>query len=71
MRFGNKKDYILNSIANVLKKFSKDYKIKFYRHMETDERILPYFDNVNLKYEIVNFNIDTEIDKCLQYYSSP
>ena len=71
MRFGNKKDYILNSIANVLKKYSKDYKIKFYRHMESDEKILPYFDNVNLKYEIVNFNIDTEMDKCLQYYSTP
>ena len=71
MRFGNKKDYILNSIANVLKKFSKDYKIKFYRHMYTDEKILPYFDNAKIEYEIVDLfqNIGTE--KFLEYYSSP
>lgn len=71
MRFGNKKDYILNSIANVLKKFSKNYKIKFYKHMDLDDKILPYFESVNLRYEIVNLNIDIEIDKCLEYYSTP
>lgn len=71
MRFGNKKDYILNSIANVLKKFSKDYKIKFYRHMYTDEKILPYFDDAKIEYEIVDLfqNIGTE--KFLEYYSTP
>ena len=39
--------------------------------MYTDEKILPYFDNAKIEYEIVDLfqNIGTE--KFLEYYSSP
>lgn len=71
MRYGNKKDYILASIAKVLKTLSKDYKIKFYKHMTTDEKILPYFNNIGLQYEIIELNKDISTDKFLEYYSTP
>ena len=67
----DKKDYILTSIAKVLKTLSKDYKIKFYKHMTTDEKILPYFNNIGLKYEIIELNKDISTDKFLEYYSTP
>lgn len=71
MRYGDIQDSILSSISNVLKKLSEKYKIKFYKHMNTDEKILPYFDNVSLEYEIINLNLNIGTDKFLEYYSTP
>ena len=71
MRYGNKKDYILSSVANVLKKLQTKYKIKYYKHLNTDEKILPYFDYISLEYEVINLNMDIGVDKFLEYYSTP
>lgn len=71
MRYGDRKEEILKSIAKSLKIFSSTYKIKYYIHMKSDEEMLPFFDAINLKYECVYLNKPMSTDDFLRVYSSP
>ena len=71
MRYGERKEQILYSIANVLKKYSEQYDIKYYAHMQSDKEILPYLDKMELKYEVVNLDNGLSIDDFLKIYSEP
>lgn len=59
---------ILKSIARVAQKLSKMAKIKFYSHMNTDQQILPYFNELGLQYELVTLD---SIDKIVKEYAKP
>lgn len=58
----------LVSIARVVKELSKITKIKVYSHLETDKEILPYLDNQNIPYELVELVHVKDILRC---YSAP
>lgn len=71
MRYGEKKEEILSSIANILKKYSKQYKINYYAHMQSDKEILPFFDKIQLEYEVVDLDKGLVTDDFLKIYSQP
>lgn len=71
LRYGKKKEKILNSIAKVTKELSETYRIKYYVHCECDLKMLPYLDKYNVKYEIVKLNGNSSIDRFLETYSKP
>ena len=48
-------DIFLKEIANVALKLSKFTKVKFFAHMPSDQRALPYFDALGVPYELVEF----------------
>lgn len=54
LRKNNEK--ILEAIAKVALALSKDTKIRYYSHVISDEQILPYFDAIGVKYELVHFH---------------
>lgn len=70
-RYGTCKEEILCSIANVLKKYSQQYKIKYYAHMQSDKEILPFFDMIQLEYEVVDLDKGLVTDDFLRIYSEP
>ncbi len=51
MRYSN--DSILHSISKVVKKLSEITKIKYYVHMESDKKILSFFNDDNIEYETI------------------
>lgn len=53
LRSGN--DQYLKEIANVALQMSKYTKIKYFSHMSSDNKALPYFDSVGVPYELVEF----------------
>ncbi len=57
----------LISIAKVAKKMAQITKIKYYSHMKTDLNILPYFDQYNVPYEVVEFS---NIEEMVKEYAS-
>lgn len=61
-------DSYLKSIAKVALEFSKLTSIKYYSHMPSDEKALPYFDELGIKYELVRLNNVKQIVEC---YSKP
>ena len=71
MRYGERKEEILRSITNVLKHYSLQYNIKYYAHMQSDKEILPYFDEVQLQYEVVDLDNRLATDDFLRIYSEP
>jgi len=50
-----KDEQILHSIMRVIKELSKKTKIKYYSHMQTDKKILPYLNANNISYELIEF----------------
>lgn len=48
-------DDILKSIAKVVLELSQSTKIKYYSHLKSDLSILPYFDKLNINYELIEF----------------
>lgn len=71
MRYGERKEEILHSITNVLKHYSLQYNIKYYAHMQSDKEILPYFDEAQLKYEVIDLDNGLSTDDFLRIYSEP
>lgn len=71
MRYGERKEEILQSITNVLKHYSLQYNIKYYAHMQSDKEILPYFDEAQLKYEVIDLDNGLSTDDFLRIYSEP
>lgn len=61
-------DSYLKSIARVALELSKVTKIKYYSHMPSDEKALPYFDELGIKYELIRFSDVRQIVEC---YSKP
>lgn len=61
-------DSYLKSIAKVALELSKLTSIKYYSHMPSDEKALPYFDELGIKYELVRLNNVKQIVEC---YSKP
>lgn len=59
---------ILWDIANVALQLSKKTKIKYYSHMKSDNKILPYFDKLGVSYELISFN---NIREMIIEYSKP
>jgi len=54
-------DSVLVSLALVVQELSRITRIKYYSHAKSDKKILPYFDNMNINYELVELNKVTEI----------
>ena len=48
-------DSLYYSIARVAKRISEITKVKYYSHMLTDNKILDFFDELNVPYELVEF----------------
>lgn len=59
-------DSRLLSIAKVAKKLSNLTSIKYFSHMPTDEKILPFFEKLNVKYDLITFDNPVEM---IRYYS--
>ena len=66
LRKNNEK--ILEAIAKVALALSKDTKIRYYSHVISDEQILPYFDAIGVKYELVHFHTVRDI---VREYTKP
>lgn len=61
-------DQILNSIARVCKKLSEITKIKYFSHMTSDNKVLPYLDKYEVEYELIQFKT---VDQIIKWYSRP
>lgn len=68
LRFGEKIGNILTSIAKVVKVLSKDYMIKYYSHMPSDNYFIPFLDSFGIKYELMHIKTPIEI---IEEYSKP
>lgn len=64
----NNDEGILRKIASVALKLSRLTKIKYYSHVTNDENILPYFDEVQLEYQVVRLG---DIRKTVVDYAKP
>ena len=71
MRFGNRQDEILSSIARVLKSISNQIKIKYYVHCDSDVEAEKYFNNLGVEFEIVYLNKAMTTRQIIEAYSSP
>lgn len=63
-----KSDETLRSIAYVVSKLSKKTKIRYFSHMKSDLKILPYFDELKVQYKLVEFKHPQQI---ILEYSKP
>lgn len=61
-------DKILKSIAKVALELSKTTEIRYYSHMVSDLKILPYFDELKVPYKLVEFSSPKQI---IEEYSKP
>jgi polysaccharide pyruvyl transferase WcaK-like protein len=61
-------DDILKNIAEVALQLSKKTRIKYYSHVISDNQILPYFDSLGVKYELVSFS---NVKEMIIEYSKP
>lgn len=60
MRYGEKMDDVMFSIARVLKELSVNYKIKCYIHCAPDEIVCRYLDQLGVPYEKVHLGMEME-----------
>ena len=58
----------LESMARVALEMSRMTKVKYYSHMQSDKQILPYFDKLNVPYELVEFK---SVKEMVLRYSQP
>ncbi|WP_075601822.1 polysaccharide pyruvyl transferase family protein [Saccharicrinis aurantiacus] len=61
-------DLILNSIARVAKELSNITRIKYYSHMLSDNKILPYFNKYKVQYELIEMKTEKQV---LEEYIKP
>ena len=61
-------DTCCESIARVALEMSKRTKVKYYSHGMNDTKILPYFDSVGVKYELVEFK---NVEQIVREYCRP
>ena len=59
---------ILTQIANVALKLSNHAEIRYYSHMPTDEKVLPFFDKVGVKYRLVRLR---DVKQTVMEYAKP
>lgn len=71
LRYGNRKDEILTSVAKVAKELSKKYEIRYYSHMTSDLEMLPFLDKVGVEYSVVNLDGALSVNQFLKLYSEP
>lgn len=72
MRYGERKDEILDATARVMAELSKDIKIKYYVNYGGDQAMLPYLDKNNVKYELVSLSGPSiSTTDILREYSAP
>ncbi|WP_051545174.1 polysaccharide pyruvyl transferase family protein [Butyrivibrio sp. MC2021] len=71
LRFGNRKDYILSSIAKTAKVLSSDYDILCYLHCEPDSEMCSYMDNYEVPYGIVKLYESRDEKEMIEAYSLP
>lgn len=71
LRFGNRKDYILSSIAKTAKTLSSDYDILCYLHCEPDFEMCSYMDNYGVPYGIVKLYESGNENEMIEAYSLP
>lgn len=70
MRYGGKKDKILNQISLFCKfLIEKGYHLILLYHMDEDKKIKPYIDKYNLKYEEVNLT-SAFPDQIFRFYNN-
>ncbi len=56
----NGKD-VLHPIARVVRELSQKTKIRYYSHVETDNKILPLFEQYGIRYELVTFSTPAQM----------
>ena len=61
-------DNVWKSLARVVSELSKNTRIKYYSHMKSDLKILPYFDELNISYELIEFKSPKQV---VMEYSKP
>jgi polysaccharide pyruvyl transferase WcaK-like protein len=61
-------DAYLYSIARVAKEICKITKVKYYSHVKSDLKALPYFDKIGVKYELVEMH---DVKKMIVDYTRP
>ncbi|MCD8305552.1 MAG: polysaccharide pyruvyl transferase family protein [Prevotella sp.] len=61
-------DTCLRSISKVALELSRITNIKYYSHTSTDKLVLPYFDELGIKYELIELKKVDQIVKC---YAKP
>ncbi len=66
LRFNSQE--ILISIARVVKKISERTSIKYYSHMQSDKKILKYFDELEIPYQLVELYSPRKV---IYAYSTP
>lgn len=81
MRYGEKMDEVMLSIARVLKELSANYKIKCYIHCAPDEIICRYLEQLGVPYEKVHLGMKMEdrekqggelsAEEYLRYFTEP
>ena len=81
LRYLDKMDDVMLSIARVLKELSKEYKIKCYIHCDPDELVCRYLDSLEVTYERVALGAEMEIreqqgeemlaEEYLKYFTEP
>jgi polysaccharide pyruvyl transferase WcaK-like protein len=57
----SKSEETLKAIARVVKKLAEITEIRYYSHMITDKKILRYFDELDIKYKLVEFSSPKEM----------
>lgn len=70
LRFGDQEDEILNKLAQTVKKLSELKPVKYYSHMTSDEKMLPYLDRHGVEYELVKLK-KMSSKKIIKAYSTP
>lgn len=70
MRFGNRKDEILNNIAFAMKELSEDYEIHYFANSKSDEIMIPYLKANNVNFKAIKL-YDVSAEKIITYYSYP
>ncbi|MGV8095155.1 MAG: polysaccharide pyruvyl transferase family protein [Mangrovibacterium sp.] len=59
---------VLHQISRVVKELSKKTKIRYYSHVESDNKILSLFEQYGIKYELVTFSTPSQM---LKEYARP
>jgi hypothetical protein len=70
MRFGDRKDEILNNIALAMKELSKDYEIHYFANAKSDEIMLTYLEANHVNYKPIKL-YDVSAKKIITHYSYP
>ncbi len=70
LRFGEREDEILSSIARACKTISEKFPVRYYAHTLRDQRMLPYLDKAGLDYKLTDLN-EVHPRRIIKEYSKP